>query len=215
MTKGVCIFLLQWRLHFCWPLLHCCVFGFMWAMETAEGSMRTLAAGTRRGIHLASPFLGAPRFGWPNKNPNVSGPLSAKSLGGRRDGAQRVGHQRWLWEIAGGEGLEVLAGFCVLRTMRNSDCKKNVKIGFSKVEGCIILFPPLFGLDKDSYLFWEEIFAACWAKISWNWLPGFCPVGGKTAQGKVWQIRRSRVVLFGYGMFWKKWQWKVYFLNKT
>lgn len=159
---------------------------------------------------------GCPTFRLAHKNPDVSGPLSAKSLGGRRDGAQRVGHQRWLWEIAGGEGLEGLAGFCVLRTMRNSDCKKNVKIGFSKVEGCIILFPPLFGLDKDEYLFWEENrLASCWAKISWNWLPGFCPVGGKTAQGKVWQIRRSRVVMFGYGMFWKKWQWKVYFLNKT
>lgn len=66
---------------------------------------------------------GCPTFRLAHKNPNVSEPLSAKSLGGRRDSAQRVGHQRWLWEIAGGEGLEGLAGFCVLRTMRNSDCR--------------------------------------------------------------------------------------------
>ena len=42
--------------------------------------MRTLAAGTRRGIHLASPFLGAPRFGWPNKNPPTSRAVSLGNL---------------------------------------------------------------------------------------------------------------------------------------
>lgn len=82
-------------------------------METAEGSMRTLAAGTRRGIHLDSPFLGAPRFGWPTKTPTFQGPFL-------RNLWEAVGTARKELGIKG--GFEKLRGVKVWRGWQGFVC---------------------------------------------------------------------------------------------